>query len=57
MLLSKLFALFSISPVPQYVSDQLTRLRDRDLADLGLSRLSIHDLPSHAPVDVPNDRA
>ena len=37
-------------------SPALSQLRDRDLADIGLSRTLLRDLPQHAPVEVPNDR-
>ena len=36
--------------------DGLTKLPDRDLADLGLDRRAVTDRPLHAPVDVGNDR-
>ena len=38
------------------LSSQLTRLRDRDLADLGLPRSWNAAPAGHAPFDVPNDR-
>ena len=38
------------------VSPTLSQLRDRDLADIGLSRTLLRDMPQHAPVEVPNDR-
>ena len=38
------------------LSSPLDKLRDRDLADLGLSRSSTALPAGHAPFDVPNDR-
>lgn len=37
-------------------SAALSQLRERDLADIGLSRTLLRDMPQHAPVEVPNDR-
>lgn len=37
-------------------SESLTRMSDRDLRDLGLSRYDVSSTPDHAPVEVPNDR-
>ena len=37
-------------------SSPIDRLRDRDLADLGLTRSSMAQPAGHAPFDVPNDR-
>ena len=37
-------------------SDSLSRMSDRDLRDLGLSRHDIVQTPDHAPVEVSNDR-
>lgn len=41
---------------PRMSSGGLSRLSDRDLRDLGLSRGEIVKAPEHAPVDVSNDR-
>ncbi|MCB9949091.1 MAG: DUF1127 domain-containing protein [Rhodospirillaceae bacterium] len=45
-----------VGQAPRMSSDKLSRLSDRDLRDLGLSRGDIARSPGHAPFEVPNDR-
>ena len=44
---------YLLHPTPAEV---LSRLRDRDLADIGLSRRYVPIYPAYAPFDVTNDR-
>jgi len=47
----------SLFSFPRVESRSINDLRDRDLAELGLTRRPLQDWNFHAPVELSNDRA